>query len=215
MTAVVVMAKACLPGRVKTRLSPPYSPADAARIAAASLADTLAFVAGLPVQRRILAFDGERAPAIAGFEVIAQPGGGLDVRIAAALDVCDQPALVIGMDTPQLRVGHVRPALAGLERDDRVASDAWLGPATDGGFWALAIRRPRSDLVRGVPMSRADTGARQRERLEDAGLRVEALPTLTDLDDASSLAAVLAHSPRSGSLHRLFAAADRPRPVTT
>jgi glycosyltransferase A (GT-A) superfamily protein (DUF2064 family) len=89
------------------------------------------------------------------------------------------------MDTPQLNADHV----ADIERwpDD---VDAWFGPAEDGGFWALALREPRGDLVRGVPMSRPETGARQRERLEAAGLRVGTLPTLTDIDDAESLRTV-------------------------
>lgn len=186
MTTVVLMAKECLPGRVKTRLHPPFSLVDAARIAEASLSDTITTLSALPVERRVLCLDGEYAPHLPpGWEVLPQAAGGLDERIGAALDACRGPALVVGMDTPQLSADDV--ADIGGWPDD---VDAWFGPAEDGGFWALALREPRGDLVRGVPMSRPDTGARQRERLEAAGLRVGTLPTLTDIDDAESLRTV-------------------------
>lgn len=199
MTTVVLMAKECVPGRVKTRLHPPFSLTDAARIAEASLSDTITTLSALPVARRVLCLDGEDPPSLPpGWEVIAQTSGGLDERIAAALDACRGPALVVGMDTPQLGADDV----ADLgDWPDEV--DAWFGPAQDGGFWALALREPRGDLVRGVPMSRPDTGARQRERLEEAGLRVGTLPTLTDIDDLASLRAVAPLLP-DGSLARLL-----------
>ncbi|MBN9193971.1 DUF2064 domain-containing protein [Microbacterium sp.] len=203
MTAVLVMAKECVPGRVKTRLTPPWTPAEAAAIAAASLRDTLAFVGRLPVDRRILVFDGTPPPGIDGFEVAAQSSGGLDGRIATALDGCREPALLLGMDTPQLRPDDVAAPLAAW-RSGRAGADAWIGPAADGGFWALALTHPSGDLVRGVPMSRADTGVRQRARLVDAGMVVEDLPTRTDLDDAASLAEVLIACPPTSALRRLL-----------
>lgn len=186
MTTIVLMAKECRPGRVKTRLHPPFTLEQAALIAEASLLDTIATVTELPVDRRVLCLDGDVAPPLpAGWELMRQGEGGLDERIAAALDACEGPTLVIGMDTPQLTAADL-PALAGWPH--RV--DAWLGPATDGGFWALALREPRGDVVRGVPMSRDDTGARQREGLEAAGLSVGLLASLSDIDDADSLHAV-------------------------
>ncbi|WP_228484763.1 TIGR04282 family arsenosugar biosynthesis glycosyltransferase [Microbacterium cremeum] len=194
MTTVVVMAKECRPGRVKTRLHPPFSLERAALIAEASLQDTITTVTDLAVDGRVLCLDGLAAPPLpAGWELVLQGSGGLDERIAAALDACDGPTLVIGMDTPQLTAADL-PSLTGWP--DGV--DAWLGPATDGGFWALALREPRGDVVRGVPMSRADTGARQRESLEAAGLRVGMLAPMTDIDDAASLRAV---QPRLGDGH--------------
>lgn len=191
MTTLVVMAKECVPGRVKTRLHPPYTLEDAARIAAASLNDTLAFAETLAVERRVLSFAGSRAPRQAsGWEVVVQPEGGLDDRIAAALDRCSGPTLLLGMDTPQVREEHVAPALAWP-----AGTDAWLGLAADGGFWALALREPDGALVRGVTMSRDDTGEQQRRRLESAGVRVGALPVLTDIDTAESLARVAPELP--------------------
>jgi glycosyltransferase A (GT-A) superfamily protein (DUF2064 family) len=190
MTTLIVIAKETIPGRVKTRLHPALSFEQAATLAAASIADTLAALRALPATRRILAFDGTTPPAGADdYEVIPQVAGGLDDRIGAIFDECDGPSILVGMDTPQLTAAHLAPAFTPWPD----GTDAWFGPATDGGFWALGIAAPNGDLVRGVPMSRADTGIRQLERLWAAGLRVSLLPPLTDVDtieDAREVAAI-------------------------
>ncbi|MGY4859693.1 TIGR04282 family arsenosugar biosynthesis glycosyltransferase [Cryobacterium sp. AP23] len=190
MTTLIVIAKECLPGKVKTRLHPPLSLEQAAQLAAASLDDTLAAVATLPATRRVLAFDGQVAPAAAaGYDIVPQVHGGLDERLGAIFDGCTEPAVLIGMDTPQVSAAVLAPIFTAWPDD----VDAWFGPAADGGFWALALRHPDGDLIRGVPMSRDDTGQRQLERLRAAGLRVRLLPTLTDVDhieDAHEVAAL-------------------------
>src|SRR5215475_12006380 len=72
----VVIAKEPVPGRVKTRLTPPFTPAEAALLAEAALADTLAAVAAAPVSRHVLALDGVPGDWLpAGFDVIPQCGG--------------------------------------------------------------------------------------------------------------------------------------------
>ncbi|MCZ7415657.1 MULTISPECIES: TIGR04282 family arsenosugar biosynthesis glycosyltransferase [unclassified Streptomyces] len=190
---VLVMAKEPLPGRVKTRLTPPFSPAQAASLAEAALADTLETVSALPVARRVLALAGRPGPWLpGGFDVVPQDGDGLDARIARALGACAGPTLLVGMDTPQLTARHLGPVLRPGAWD---AYDAWLGPAVDGGFWALGLASPEPALVHGVPMSRPDTGAHQRDRLERSGLRVGLLPLLRDVDTAADAAEVAACRP--------------------
>jgi glycosyltransferase A (GT-A) superfamily protein (DUF2064 family) len=209
MTDLVVIAKECLPGRVKTRLHPPFTLAEAAELAAASLDDTLIAMAALPFERRILAFDGARPPRLArGWEIVPQSDGGLDERLAAVFDALDGPAVLIGMDTPQVGAAALGAALPDWPSD----ADAILGPAVDGGFWALGMREPRGDLIRGVPMSRDDTGVRQLERLGAAGLCVRLLPPLLDVDDAASARRVAESAPRgrfAATLRRLDAAGMR------
>jgi glycosyltransferase A (GT-A) superfamily protein (DUF2064 family) len=194
MTAVIVLAKECVPGRVKTRLCPPFTPAESARIAAASLADTLSLARRMPVDRRILAFDGIPDFDTTGFEVRPQVAGSLDVRIGAALDDCAEPVLLIGMDTPQLRMSDVGPVFRSWDAGAS-ADEAWLGLAPDGGYWALALSTPRGAAVRGVPMSRPDTAARQRAQLVRTGHRVHELASRTDIDDVQSLRRVLPEAP--------------------
>jgi uncharacterized protein len=196
---VIVIAKEPVPGRVKTRLTPPYTPAEAAALAEAALADTLAAVACATIARRVLALDGAPGGWLpSGFDVIGQRGAGLDERIAWALAdaraTWRAPAVLIGMDTPQVTPALLAAAAAPLVSG---AADATFGRAEDGGFWLLGLREIDPDLVLGVPMSRSDTGARQFARLEDAGLRVLPLPELTDVDTAREAERIAAEVPRS------------------
>ncbi|MEV0977783.1 DUF2064 domain-containing protein [Streptomyces sp. NPDC049915] len=194
MTTLLVIAKEPRPGRVKTRLTPPFTPHQAAALAEAALADTLAAVAAAPAARRLLVLDGSPGPWLPpGFDVVPQCAGGLDERLADVFAGCDGPALLIGMDTPQ-----VTPRLLDV---DFTGCDAWFGPAEDGGFWALGLASPDPRLVRGVPMSTPTTGAVQRRRLVAAGLRVRDMPRLRDVDTADDAAAVAAQAP-----HGRFAA---------
>ncbi|MER5513662.1 DUF2064 domain-containing protein [Streptomyces sp. NPDC048254] len=196
MTTLLVIAKEPRPGRVKTRLTPPFTPEQAAALAEASLADTLRAVAGTPATRRVLVLDGNPGPWLPpGFDVVPQCAGGLDARLADAFAHCSGPALLIGMDTPQ-----VTPALLTVDFADR---DAYFGPAEDGGFWALGLADPDPALLRGVPMSTAETGAVQRRRLVAAGLRVEDLPRLRDVDTAADAVAVAALAPHGRFAARL------------
>lgn len=189
MTTLLVIAKEPVPGKVKTRLTPPYTPGQAARIAESALADTLDAVARTPAARRVLALDGRPGGWLpTGFDVVPQRGDGLDERLANAFSGARGPAVLIGMDTPQVTPAMLEEATSLL--DD---SDAVFGPADDGGFWLLGLREPRPGLLRGVPMSRSDTGARQLERLR--GLRVATLRTLTDVDTAEDAIRVAAQAP--------------------
>ncbi|MFE7750519.1 DUF2064 domain-containing protein [Streptomyces sp. NPDC057428] len=192
-TALLVIAKEPLPGRVKTRLTPPFSPEEAAELAAAALQDTLRTVLALPARRRVLVLEGRPGPwTPPGFDVVPQCAGTLDERIAAAFATCTGPALLVGMDTPQITPALLAPALS---PDGWDGCDAWFGPAEDGGFWALGLAAPDPGLVRGVPMSRPDTGALQRARLTEFGLTVRDLPPLRDVDTAEDAAHVAAIAP--------------------
>ncbi|MBZ4017609.1 TIGR04282 family arsenosugar biosynthesis glycosyltransferase [Streptomyces purpurogeneiscleroticus] len=205
MTTLLVIAKEPRPGRVKTRLTPPFTPAEAAALAEAALVDTLCTVAATPAERRVLVLDGNPGPWLPpGFDLVPQCAGRLDERLAAAFAGCDGPALLIGMDTPQVTPDLLTVDFAGY--------DACFGAAEDGGFWALGLASPDPGLLRGVPMSTPATGAVQRDRLVAAGLRVRDLPRLRDVDTAADAQAVSASAPHgrfTAELARLQAVAGR------
>ena len=206
---VAVIAKQCLPGHVKTRLSPPLTPEGAAALAQLSLSRTLDSVRDLPARRRLLVMEGTPSKRDAAqFTVMPQASGGLDERLAAICDGATGPLLIIGMDTPQFSRNHVAPLLhdwsSGVPHHD-----AWMGPAADGGFWALALRRPDGALIRGVPMSTGTTGARQLARLSAAGLAVGLLPGLRDMDHFSDARQIAAELPGSEFACAVAEAADR------
>jgi uncharacterized protein len=191
--ALMVLAKAPRPGRSKTRLCPPCTPRDAAALARAALADTLDAVLATPAARRVLVLDGPVGDWLApGVEVVAQRGAGLDERLAHAFADVGGPALLVGMDTPQVTA---RDLARGLERLDAPGVDAVLGPATDGGYWAIGLRDAQPRAFLGVPMSTARTGRAQHERLRRLGLRVALLPALRDVDRIADARAVAALAP--------------------
>ena len=177
---LIVIAKAPLPGHSKTRLSPPCSPEQAARIAEAALADTLDAVLATPCAGRVLVLDGEPGEWLPeGFDVFEQVEGAFGERLAGAFTHVDGPALLIGMDTPQ-----VDPELLGacLVQLTEGSDDAVLGPCEDGGYWAIGMKRPHPGAFEGVPMSTDRTGEFQLRRLRELGLSVGALPGLSDID---------------------------------
>jgi hypothetical protein len=141
----------------------------------------------------VVALDGDSGEWLpSGFEVVAQRGRGLDERLAAAFMDVGEPALLVGMDTPQLTPALLNDSLATLARTDAV-----LGHTLDGGFWAVGLERPLAAAFVGVPMSTSWTGAAQQRRLEALGLQVATLPVMNDvdyIDDAIEVAAQAAES---------------------
>jgi hypothetical protein len=215
---IVVMAKAPAAGLVKTRLCPPCSAEQAAAIAEAALCDTLAAVVATAADRRIVALSGASGAWLpAGCTVVEQRGAGLAERLGHAVSLV--PAgrlLIVGMDTPQCTPALLDAGFAALD-----GCDAALGPATDGGWWALGLRAPYPGVFDGVPMSAADTGARQLARLHQLGLRTALLPSLTDVDsfaDAEQVAAEVPGSPFADAVAVARSALHpqpRSRPVVT
>ncbi len=205
---VIVLAKSPQPGRVKTRLQPTFSGAEAAALAAAAIRDTLDAVVALGPRRIVVAWDG---PAVGwlpcGAVVVPQRGGGLDERLEAVFEDVfaieddgpegDRPTLLVGMDTPQITAADL---------DVDWSGDAVLGPSRDGGYWAIGFRRYVRGSIVGVPMSTSRTGEVQLSRLRMLGLDVGVLPSFLDVDEPADAAQVALEAPASrfGRLyHRL------------
>lgn len=203
--ALALIAKAPVPGRVKTRLTPPCSPQEAAALAEAALTDTLAAMRAAAPERLVVVLDGEPGPWLTGgAEILAQRGAGLDERLANAFTDIDGPALIVGMDTPQVTPGILQDALVAL-----ASHDAVLGPADDGGYWCIGLAVPEPRTLLGVPMSTPDTCAAQRVRLGELGLTVAEVDALRDVDDMDGALAVAADAPDTH-----FAQCLRGLPVT-
>ena len=215
MTRALVVAKAPVAGRVKTRLGADVGMAYAAELAAAALLDSLdACAKAFGPDRCWLSLSGDLAGAVRGDEltaavrgwtVVPQRGEDFGERLVNAhLDAgaVDGAVVQIGMDTPQVTAAHLADVADGLDRHDAV-----LGDAPDGGWWVLGLRRPGvATALRGVPMSTPRTGADTRAALEAAGLAVGSTTRLTDVDTVADGDAVAALAP-----HGRFAAAWRGR----
>ena len=215
MTRALVLAKAPVAGRVKTRLGAEVGMAYAAELAAAALLDSLdACSDAFGPERCWLSLSGdlgasvradELAAALRGWTVVPQRGEDFGERLVNAhLDAGAHNGAVvqIGMDTPQVTAADLSAVADGLDRHEAV-----LGDAADGGWWVLGLRRPdTAAALRGVPMSTPTTGLDTRAALEAAGLAVGATTELTDVDTVADADAVAALAPDSR-----FAAAWRGR----
>lgn len=205
--ALLVLAKAPVPGQVKTRMCPPVSPVQAAQLAAAAFRDTLDAVLAVPGVAPVVALTGDLAQAIdadalsahlRATTVLPQRGTTLGQRIAASIAdaaamVGHRPVLQIGMDTPQVNAKLLSHCLDLLDGD---GVDAALGMAADGGWWVLGVRRPEfADLIADIPTSCPDTGVRTMAALRAAGCQVIDLPELSDVDTWEDAAAVAAGTP--------------------
>ncbi len=204
---MLVVAKAPVAGLVKTRLGADIGPAAAAEIAAASLLDTLAACReAVGPQQCHLSLAGELSEAVradeltrmlAGWQIHAQHGSDfaerlvnahLDVGLARHLEGWSGagPVVQVGMDTPQVTPALLLEAAAATHEHD-----AALGPAEDGGWWVLALRRPAdARALSGVPMSTPTTHDDTRRALVGAGLRVATTGTLCDVDTVADADAV-------------------------
>jgi uncharacterized protein len=193
---LLVIAKAPVPGRVKTRLCPPCTPVQAAAVAAAALADTLRAAHATAAVRHTIVHCGQ-LDAPAGWHRVPQRGEGLAARLANGFADTAAPgtgSVLIGMDTPQVTAELLTGLAHGLADHDAV-----LGPARDGGWWALALRDPHdAQALHGVPMSTVDTGALTVAALAARGLRIGYAPTLRDVDTAPDAWAVAQACPHGG-----------------
>lgn len=120
-----------------------------------------------------------------------QGGGDLGARMARALNAMPPgPAMVIGADIPGIRPHHIAEAFHLLGRHEAV-----LGPAPDGGYWLIGLKRGAqampAGLLTGVRWSSEHARADTERGL--APLRIAHAATLSDVDTAADLAAL---SPR-------------------
>jgi glycosyltransferase A (GT-A) superfamily protein (DUF2064 family) len=96
------------------------------------------------------------------------------------------------MDTPQLTPALIDEGIRVLRMPE---IDAVLGPAEDGGWWIIGLRRADPRVFLGVPMSSPVTGEVQRERLTRLGLRFLELPMMRDVDRFEDALAVAELAP--------------------
>jgi len=193
-TAVILMAKAPLPGMVKTRLCPPLPPGSAVSLYTCLLTDVAEEMgSGLRGVRRYLFFsppekeDHFLSAPFRRFERVAQRGKDLGERmnraIATALSRGARHVVVIGADSPFLSAHRVRSAFRELSGP----ADLVLGPSEDGGFYLFGTSFPAPFLFRGVPWGTGSTLAEVASRCRRAGLSYALLPTELDVDRPEDL----------------------------
>jgi len=192
-SAILVFARAPVPGRTKTRLIPALGEEGAARLHGALVRHALEVAARAAPQRLELWGAGEdpqgqlaTLAAENGAELYWQPAGDLGARMRGALDAAvtrHGAALVIGSDCPWLDAGALREAQTALDHNDAV-----LGPADDGGYVLIGMRRVDAALFEEIPWGTDRVLEITRARLVSLNWRWHELPARSDVDRPSDLA---------------------------
>jgi rSAM/selenodomain-associated transferase 1 len=192
-SALVIFAKSPRPGRVKTRLCPPLSAVDAARVQEAFLRDTVGRARALTDVQVVCAYtpsdDRVLFEQVCGdTPLVAQAGSDLGERLDAAFATLAlrgaRQMVAIGSDTPTVPLAYLRQAFALL--DDPTA-DVVLGPAEDGGYYLIGLRTPRSELFTDMPWSTDRVFGETCRRAEALRLQVRCLPPWYDVDAIADL----------------------------
>lgn len=189
----MVFSRVPEPGQVKSRLVPVLGPEGAARLheRLTRRAVRTAVASGVgsvelwctPTSVHPFLSDLEREFAL---RLRSQRGDDLGERMAAAFDdaLSEVPAaLLMGSDSPDLGREDLRAAMAALEG----GCDTVLGPAADGGYLLIGLRRPAPELFRDMPWGTAEVLAVTRERLGRSGTEWYELPVRHDLDRPEDL----------------------------
>ncbi|GJQ27690.1 MAG: hypothetical protein HBSAPP02_27220 [Phycisphaerae bacterium] len=192
---LIVFTRYPQPGRTKTRLIPALGAEGAARLQRGLTKRTLTIADAMAAHRTCsieIRFDGGdharmRDTFGAGRLYLRQHRGDLGKRIHEAfVDSFERGAhstLVIGSDCPLLGADHLESAFAALRDHDVV-----LGPARDGGYYLIGLRRSCAGLFHEIDWGSSRVHAQTMKRAADQGLSVHNLDVLSDIDEPRDLA---------------------------
>jgi uncharacterized protein len=201
-TALAVMAKAPRAGKVKTRLSPPLTPDQAADLNICFLKDTAENMAAVavsggsagvisytPVGDEAL-FDNLLPP---DFALISQRGDGFGERLlATAQDLlsCGYGSVcLIDSDSPTVPVAAFEQAIAELQKEgDRIV----IGPAQDGGYYLIGLKCAHPEPFADITWSTSSVFHETVAAAKEAGIEVVVLPLWYDVDDGETLELLIA-----------------------
>ena len=187
------MARAPVPGTVKTRLRPSLSDDDIAALYDCFLRDKVDQVRSLQDAAPVLAytpsesrsFFAELAP---DFLLLPQTGDGLSVRLidifGRLFEMGHSGVIATDSDSPTLPMEHLQEA---VHRLATAAVDLALGPSEDGGYYLIGLRSRRPELFDEMPWSTPQVYGETLKRAAQAGLRVVSLPAWYDVDTPADL----------------------------
>jgi uncharacterized protein len=200
--ALVIFAKAPIPGQVKTRLCPPLTPDEAATLYGSFVLDMLerskTAVARLklPIDRYLACMPSSTLVFFKIMEerqsvnLVDQVGDDLGTRMQHTFETMFmkgyQRVFIVGTDVPSLPLDHYAQALALLTKNDLV-----LGPALDGGYYLIGLKQMVPDLFVGIPWSTDRVLAMTQEKATILGLKTALLPPWRDVDTIEDLQALI------------------------
>lgn len=187
--ALIVIGKAPVPGKTKTRLVPPLTAAQAATLYGAFLADTVELARQVGWEQTTLIHprgDGSRLAHLA-VALLEQPDDGLGDALAHAFAhhfrLGFDMVVLIGSDNPTLPPQPILAAEVALQR----ANDLVIGPTRDGGYYLIGMRQSNPALFDEIAWSTSGVYAQTVQRASELGLRVHRVDDWYDVDEAADL----------------------------
>ncbi|HEX5883733.1 MAG TPA: TIGR04282 family arsenosugar biosynthesis glycosyltransferase [Pyrinomonadaceae bacterium] len=190
---IIVMVKAPLPGLAKTRLTPPLDQSEAASLALCFVQDVVNSALEI-TQNVVVAFTPPDGRAVLeaslpdGLRWIEQQGQHLGDRlisaIAYAYDLGFSPIILLGADSPTLPPVFIQQACQMLTVG---SADVALGPAADGGYYLLGVRKPEPGLFQNITWSSPFTLEHTIRNINQLGLRLVTLDQWYDVDTFAEL----------------------------
>ena len=191
--AMVIMAKAPQAGKVKTRLCPPFSPAEAAELYRCFLLDTIAKIRTLTDVCPVIAYTPESGrrffeTVAPDFTLMPQQGDDLGARMAMCIvqlfDRGYNRVVLTGSDLPTLPTVYLQQAVALIAKPH---IDVVLGPSEDGGYYLIGLHQLHRELFDHMRWSIDTVFAETLRRAEAKGLKVARLPPWYDIDTPADL----------------------------
>jgi len=191
---LVIVAKEPVPGKVKTRLFPKFSPAVAADLYRCFFHDRIQEVSTLNGVYRAIAYTPENARetfmtlALDGFELFAQQGKHLGERLnnifLEKLSQGYKAVSIVDSDSPDLPKSLIEESFELLLSK---RADIVFGPCYDGGYYLVGMRKPHPELFRDIPWSTENVLSVTLEKARKMGLNVKLLSAWNDLDTFEDL----------------------------
>ena len=194
--AVAMVCKTPIAGQSKTRLSPPLSPDECARLSACFISDVASTIQSLASSGDVTGYavytpEGSEAAMQLllpdGFRLLAQRGIGLSERLTAAtadlFAAGHTGAILVNADGPTLPRSILRAAVEAVRGGDRVV----LSPALDGGYTLIGLSKPHPEIFADIPWSTAAVYRATVKRARDMALTVTNVPGWYDVDDLAAL----------------------------
>ena len=201
-TALVIFAKAPIPGQVKTRLCPPLTPDEAATLHGSFVLDTLErtktavgklrlrmdrYLACTPSATHVFFKIMEERQ---GVKLIDQVGEDLGARMHQTIETMlargYRQTVIIGTDVPTLPLDHFKQALTSLEHHDLV-----FGPALDGGYYLIGVKKAAPELFTDIPWSTDQVLRLTQEKAARLGLKTALIQPWRDVDTLADLEALI------------------------
>ena len=192
--ALIIFAKQPIPGNVKTRLIPALTSDKAAQLYLYMLTDILNKAESLQDIDRFLFYDGDREteeyfrgmfPELPLYQQEScDLGGRMEAAFACVFAMGYRITAIIGTDSPDLPLSFIDEAFRVLEKK---GADVVFGPAEDGGYYLLGMKRVHGELFHGISWSTGRVLRESMEKAESVGLEAATLPVWYDVDTVEDL----------------------------